>query len=92
MATIIKPTTGRVVWFYESDVTSAHAALVACVLNDSLVNLMVVDFDGTTSGQLSVPLVQEGETRPSGPHCMWMPYQVGQAAKTAAVMEGKTCV
>ena len=93
--TKILPTVGRVVLFTPSRLTGdgrfAHidgrkplAAIVSHNFNDALVNLAVFDSNGTSHSRTSVPLVQEGETKPEdGYFCSWMPYQVGQAAKHA---------
>lgn len=86
---IIKPTIGRVVWFWVGaeapDQKQPYAALVAHVHSDSMVNLAVFDGNGCAFNKTSVPLVQEGELAPSGMYCEWMPYQRGQAAKTEAL-------
>lgn len=87
----IIPTVGRVVWYYPTgydDIaapTNAQcplAAIIAHVWSDSCVNLAVFDTNGVSHSRTSVLLVQEGENRPSGGFCEWMPYQKGQAAKT----------
>jgi len=77
---MITPTVGRVVWFYRDGVQ--HAAIIAKVWNDRMVNLAVFDEAGRASNQTSVPLVQEGDTIPSGSYyAVWMPFQIGQAKK-----------
>lgn len=92
MATI-KPTVGRVVWYHPSPNTGEagfssysgqpHAAIVAYVHSDTMLNLTVSDHNGTPHSRTSVQLVQEGDTPPTIGHwCEWMPYQKGQAAKT----------
>jgi hypothetical protein len=88
---MIKPTVGRVVWFWPSKVSSNFgyhnseqpcAALVAYVWSDTCVNLHVIDQNGNGHSQTSVPLVQDTETAPAnGYYCEWMPYQIGQAKK-----------
>jgi hypothetical protein len=96
--TIIKPTVGRVVWFYPSKVTGEAgfaspvegeplAAIIAKVWNDKLINLTVFDANGVPHSRTSVALVQDGEPIPTnGYYATWMPYQVGQA-KGAALIE-----
>lgn len=87
---MIKPTIGRVVWYFPSGDNSEvvkyddqpMAATVAYVHNDHMVNLSVVDHAGNQHACTSVRLVQEGEECPNGAYCEWMPYQKGQAAKT----------
>ena len=96
---IIKPTVGRVVWYWPWESTprdgnapgaSHHveqpfAALVAYVHSDRMVNLVVFDHNGISFPATSVVLVQEGDSKPDGaPFCGWMPYQIGQAKKHAA--------
>lgn len=89
---MITPTPGRIVWFFASkaepqEFCSAgadipHAAIVARVWGDHMVNLSVVDANGVHHGRTSVPLVQEGEPLPAqGSYATWMPYQVGQSKK-----------
>lgn len=100
MSTIIKPTPGRVVWYWPSqqeidakaiayfDQTQPLAATVAYAWPDStLVNLSVTDQAGTQFRRTSVQLIQDGQDRPhtsQQPFAEWMPYQKGQTAKTDA--------
>ncbi|MGX5661550.1 Gp49 family protein [Diaphorobacter nitroreducens] len=93
---IIKPTVGRVVWFHPCDLTGEagfarhedgqpYAAIIARVWSDALVNLTVLDANGTAHPRTSVALVQDGGGAPQyGSYCEWMPYQKGQAAKAEA--------
>lgn len=92
---VIKPTVGRVVWFYPQgsrENTQPLPAIVSAVWGDRCVNLMVIEQNGVPMSHppTSVTLVQEGDERPKqvdgtfGRHCTWMPYQIGQAAKTEA--------
>lgn len=91
--TFIKPTVGRVVWYYErppGDGDQPLAAHIAYVHSDALVNLMVIDANGESLSKTSVTLRQDD----SGdwgdrPYCTWMPYQKGQAAKYEGTTEGK---
>jgi hypothetical protein len=81
---MIKPTIGRVVWFWPPTVTAAtqpEAALIAWVHSDTMVNLAVFDANGVAYNRTSVHLYQGGVNRPEGDYCEWMPYQIGQAAK-----------
>jgi len=85
---MIKPTIGRVVWYWpgaNKDSEQPWAALIAHVHSDSMVNLAVFDANGNASSMSSVPLYQGEGERPSGSHCQWMPYQQDQAAKTEAL-------
>lgn len=90
---MIKPTVGRVVWFYPEagNVSMARyneqpmAATVACVWGDRMVNLSVVDHAGVQHQRTSITLLQDDDTpTPGMAYCAWMPYQVGQAAKYEA--------
>ena len=84
---VIKPTIGRVVWFWlnneacYAENAQPNAALVTFVHNDDTVNLVVFDRNGDGQARTVVHLWQGEGPRPSGPHCEWMPYQKGQAAK-----------
>lgn len=84
---MIKPTVGRVVWYYppgRDPSQQPQAALVAHVWSDTCVNLAIFDDNGRpmSSPPISVLLAQEGNEVPSGGnYCCWMPYQKSQQAK-----------
>jgi hypothetical protein len=85
---VIKPTVGRVVWYWlaaGSPQREPLAAIVAAVKSDSRVNLSVIDAEGNQRGEQNVELIQDDSERPSTHYCEWMPYQKGQAAKTEAL-------
>lgn len=87
---MIKPTVGRVMWFWpdvEDRGDQPLIALVAYVHTDDLVNLAVFDENGDClPGERRVPIVTEGSSHVAddGKYCEWMPYQLGQAARTEA--------
>lgn len=89
MSVIIKPTVGRVVWFYKYVPGNGYkgplAAHICAAWGDACVNLMVIDEGGTPRGETSVRLIQDGDAPPEANYCCWMPYQKGQAAKTEAL-------
>lgn len=101
---MIKPTVGRVVWYWPtlqdvsalklaySDTEQPLAATVAYVWRDDLVNLSIVDQNGMPFARTSVPLLED-MLRPAGGYAEWMPYQKGQAAKTVEMESklGKQC-
>lgn len=88
------PTVGRVVWFRPNgammpghlkfDPEQPAKADVVFVHSDTMVNLLVVDHNGTTHPMSSLPLrdPDDAPMAPGQPYCEWMPYQLGQAAKT----------
>ena len=79
---MIKPTIGRVVWFYpaHSFNQQPNAALIAYVWSDDLVNLAVFDATGVATNETSVVLFQGDGEPPSTPYCAWMPYQKAVAS------------
>jgi hypothetical protein len=91
---IIKPSNGRIVWFTPGqdfkgawhDINRPLAAMICHVWSDRMVNLDVVDSNGAHWPVTSVDLLQPGDdvagVAKLGRYCEWMPYQVGQAAKT----------
>lgn len=97
---VIPPTIGRVVLYFPSDDDIYYsridgekgkplAATVAWINDDPdrTVNLGVLDMNGISIGVNHVRLIQEGEPIPDRKrhaYCTWMPYQLGQAAKTEA--------
>ena len=87
---MIRPTVGRVVWFYKYFQGHGHkgplAAIVAHVWSDTVVNLMVIEENGNPRSVTSVTLKQyEGAEMPACDYAEWMPYQKGQAAKTESL-------
>lgn len=89
-APFIKPTVGRIVWFYErlpavgeSKIVGPLAATISHVWDDMVVNLSVLSPNGQWNPVTSVPLMQDGSGDTTiSRWCEWMPYQKGQAAKT----------
>jgi hypothetical protein len=95
---MIVPTIGRKVWFTPANTDTEIAwgdkkqkldATIIYVWSDVMVNLFVVDQEGKTWLKSSVPLLS-GDISPNafGYYAEWMPYQLGQAAKTEAVQAG----
>lgn len=91
---MIKPTVGRVVLYvplvsrcdevYSIVEGREHAAQIAFVYSDRMVNIGVIDANGKHFSKTSVPLVQPGDPTPvNTDYCKWMDYQIGQAAKAA---------
>lgn len=59
------------------------AAMISHVHGNRMVNLTVFDSLGKTFDFRSVTLLQDDDRKPEGGFfCTWMPYQIGQAAKT----------
>lgn len=94
--TVIQPTVGRVVHYEPAPSDpgfhlcadygkETQAALIVFVNDDGTVNLGVFDKFGHTYPKQRVPLIQDGEPSPENGYAHWMPYQVGQAAKTEQV-------
>lgn len=81
---MIKPTIGRVVWYYEDSAIQPQPlpGIVCFVYNDTCVNLAVFTANGVHQAKSSVYLWQGEGERPIGNFAEWMPYQKGQAAKT----------
>ena len=89
---MIKPTVGRVLWYYPGSTDAIAqikpeplAAIVAAVWSDTCVNLTVFDANGLTHNRTSVLLAQPETEKPAANYCTWMPFQVGQAAKPSGV-------
>jgi len=83
---MIKPTVGRVMWYWpvkESRGDQPLAAFVTYVHGDNMVNLCVFTPNGVPTSTTSVPVVQDGSPFTAGdsPYVGWMPYQIGQAKK-----------
>jgi len=85
---MIKPTVGRVVWFYKYVDGQGHkgplAAHVCCVHSDTMVNLMVIDENGNPHANTSVILIQDDSPAPGHDYCTWMPYQKAVASGAQA--------
>lgn len=87
---MIKPTVGRVVWFYPLGHTPEKnqplSAQIAYVHSDACINIGYLDQNGVADHATSVLLYQEDEMpRPTTSYCCWMPNQRGQAQKTEAL-------
>ena len=96
MSQVITPAVGRKVWYRPSanDVVGPVPMVVAgdqpldatviAVWGDRMVSVLVTDVMGKQFPVLSVTLVQEGDEKPVvGRYVEWMPYQQGQARKSA---------
>lgn len=86
---MIKPTIGRVVWYHPSHADAVaknpgdvHPALITKVWSASCINLAIFDSEGVPYQRTSILLVQDGESPPAFGYAEWMPYQIGQAART----------
>lgn len=84
--TFVPPTVGRVVLLMrgtpEAQATG-WPVFINKVWSDRCINVAGFNEWGTQVSYTSVTLVQAGEPVPqAGPYATWMPYQVGQAAKT----------
>jgi hypothetical protein len=86
----IKPTVGRVVHYWVGGAPRGQipppqpqAAIIAYV-HPGERHIAIAWFDslGQARNESFVPLWDGEGDQPDGPHCAWMPYQKGQAAKT----------
>jgi hypothetical protein len=88
---MIEPSVGRIVWYHPhvdqgGDVDGQpHAAIVAKVLDPRLINLAVINENGSLYARQNVVLLQDDDAAdPDGDYADWMPFQKGQAVKTEA--------
>ena len=83
---MIAPSIGRVVWVRNrAGVSEAHqpeAGFIVHVHADGLINVGGFNQIGTPFAATSIPLRQDDDAPPKGCYAEWMPYQIGQAAKT----------
>lgn len=89
---IMTPSVGRKLWFRPGAgnppgmcVNSGNQPLDCTVLyvwGDRCINAEVVDHGGKHHFMSSLTLRQPGDLEPSGYHAEWMPFQIGQAAKS----------
>ncbi len=94
---MIKPTIGRQVWYYAGSVPDISsqalsdqpfAATVVHVNEDETINVLVLDHIGKSHFVSGCPLVQNltsCDINAVCAYCTWMPYQVAQAEKDAAI-------
>lgn len=87
---MIKPTVGRVVWFWDSlwppEGAQPCAAIVCFVRSDARINIVWFSATGIPYTANDIELWQGEGERPTGKRfAEWMPYQKGQAAKTEAL-------
>lgn len=82
---MIKPTIGRVVWFFDSnrqtDGSQPLDAHICYVHSDTMINIAGFDQNGVPFAQTSVFLRADENTPTTGYSfwCEWMPFQQGQA-------------
>lgn len=87
---MIKPTVGRMIWYipHPKDNMEQHgddplAAIIVAVHNDQRINIVVWGAFGNQRFLSRALLWQEEQgDRPKHGYACWMPYQIGQAAKT----------
>lgn len=91
---LIKPAVGRVVWYYPGGTPQRDAgmqpmaATIAYVHSDQLINIGYIDHDGQHGERTSIYLMADPDGTPPPDvisYCTWMPYQMGQAARTQEV-------
>lgn len=92
---MIQPSVGRNLWYIphadDGGIVNEqpHAAFIAHVHNDRLINLSCLSEAGSTYAKQNVRLLQDYEpTPPEGGVAVWMTFQKGQAAKTEAAENG----
>jgi hypothetical protein len=85
----ITPTPGRVIWYIPGNDDGIArikgqplAAIVAAVNDNGSVNLAVFDARGVSQPRANVYIAQADGSVPGTGHAEWMPYQLGQVAKT----------
>lgn len=86
---MIKPTIGRVVWFYPGFASigdQPFPAFICYVLGDRLINVAGFDKNGSPFACQGVRLVQEGEQYPEvgENYATWMPDSQPPPMRTAA--------
>ncbi len=75
---MIKPTVGRIVYFFEHPKNDPLPAIITVVQGDRCINAAIFDFTGIPfiNPPRSIRLIQPEDERPcNGPFCEWMPYQ-----------------
>lgn len=91
---MIVPTVGRVVWYWPDGQVQMRtgdaqpcAAIIAHVRSNTLINIAYFDENGHAHNRTGVRLIQDERITPDiqDPFCTWMPFQVGQQAKTEAL-------
>lgn len=88
---MIKPTIGRIVWYYPplnepqglgTDTSQPLAAIVCYVRDDHNINIAGFSPFGEPFRRTNVYLVQpEDEAQPGEDYACWMPFQIGAAKK-----------
>lgn len=92
---MIKPTVGRIVYFFGGAQSPIHcptneplAAIITAVINEHLLNLAVFDYVGHVHPVTNCPLIQPGQaTKLSATHCTWMSYQIAQAPSSQELLK-----
>jgi hypothetical protein len=88
----IEPTVGRTIHYHPAadhpDAGQLLTAFICKVNADGTVNLAIFDSCGHQFSRQRVPLMQDDVVPldAGSQYCRWMPYQLGQAAKTEQVI------
>ena len=77
---MIRPTIGRIVWYFTDNDDVEQAAIITYVKSDRMVNLCVFSSRGHSDSLQNVQLVQPEDKKPNGSYCKWMPYQTKKAS------------
>lgn len=84
----MKPSIGRVVWYYPATREPGDQpwpALISYVTSDDNINVGGFRYDGTPFNDSGVSLFLPDAPLPEqGPYCTWMPYQVSAASEATA--------
>lgn len=80
---MIQPTVGRMILFRAPSSSKPLAATVAAVNDDGTINIGYLDSIGAHHSSQFIRIIEPGDTVGPEEHwCEWMPFQLGQAAKT----------
>ncbi len=82
---IIKPTVGRIVYYFNNSDPTPKAAIITAIHSDNCIDAVVFNENNNLLVSLAsfIKLVQpEGERPQEGKFCEWMPYQIKKPTGT----------